>query len=133
MNRVVGYLQRSVPTLDISISEVDLTDQSGDISYQLVTLDAALRERQMMLELFAEERALPNVPPDFWKPVWLPFASNGAGDSLVWDSVTGRILHYSHETRLVNPRAHSLFALCQDIAYGLETGKYTYTVHCGIA
>jgi len=93
----------------------------------------AIDERQMMLELFSEERMSPDVPPDFWQPTWLPFASNGAGDSLVWDSVTGEILHYSHETRQTTPRAHSLFVLFQDIAYGLETGKYTYTAHRGIA
>jgi cell wall assembly regulator SMI1 len=105
----------------------------GDISYQLLTLDAALHERQMMLELFAEERTLPDGSPDVWRPTWLPFASNGAGDSLVWDSVTGQILHYSHETRQANPRAPSLFELFHDIADGLETGKYTYSVHRGIA
>ena len=87
----------------------------------------------MMLELFEEEQTLPDVPPDFWKPTWLPFAANGAGDSLVWDSLTGEILHFSHETRLTLPRAESLFGLFQDIAYGLQTGKYNYTIKRGVA
>lgn len=121
-------------TLDGSNGECVVPMPSdSDISYELVTFDAALNERQMMLELNAQERVMPGAQRDFWRPTWLPFASNGAGDSLFWDSITGQVLQFSHENRLVHPRADSLFALFQDIAYGLETGKYTYTVQRGIA
>ncbi len=104
-----------------------------DVSYYVMTLEAALNERQMMLELLADERTLPDVSPDFWKPTWLPFASNGGGDSLVWDSISGRILQFSHETRRTAERSESLLSLFQDIASGLQTDKYSYSARHGIS
>jgi cell wall assembly regulator SMI1 len=105
----------------------------NDISYEFVPLEEALRERTMMLGLVADESGLPDVPAGFWKPAWLPFASNGAGDYLVWDGVSGSVLQFSHETRVAAPRAGSLLELFQDIANGLQTGKYNYSEARGIA
>lgn len=105
----------------------------NDISYYLLTLDESLHERDMMLQLFQAEGHLPEVPPDFWRPTWLPIASNGAGDYLVCDATTGNVMRFSHESRLVSLRATSLLELFRDIATGLLTGKYTYSEERGVA
>jgi hypothetical protein len=106
---------------------------SDDISYSLLTLDEALHERHRMRQLFEQEKHLPDVPPDFWQATWLPIGSNGAGDFLVWDATTGKVLRFSHESRLVSHRAASLLELFRDIASGLLTGKYTYSEARGVA
>jgi hypothetical protein len=112
---------------------IGVVPMPDDISYYLMTLDESLREREMMLRLFAEEGHLPDAPPAFWRATWLPIASNGAGDYLVWDATTASVLRFSHESRQVSLRAPSLPELFQDIASGLLTGKYTYSEARGVA
>jgi hypothetical protein len=114
-------------------NETGIVPMPNDIPYYLMTLDESLQERAMMLRLFAEERHLPDVPPDFWSDTWLPIASNGAGDYLVWDATTARVMRFSHESRLVSLRAASILELFRDIASGLLTGKYTYSEGRGVA
>jgi hypothetical protein len=87
----------------------------------------------MMLRLFADEGHLPDAPSDFWRDTWLPIASNGAGDYLVWDATTARVLRFSHETRLASLRAPSLPDLFREIASGLLTGRYTFSEARGVA
>lgn len=114
-------------------SGIGVVPMPGDISYYLMTLEESLREREMMLRLFADEGHLPDAPPDFWRDTWLPIASNGAGDYLVWDATTASVLRFSHESRRASLRAPSLPELFRDIANGLLTGKYTFSEARGVA
>lgn len=111
---------------------IGVVPMPDDISYYLMTLEESLREREMMLRLFAEEGHLPDTPPDFWRDTWLPIASNGAGDYLVWDAATAGVLRFSHESRRASLRAASFPELFGDIASGLRTGKYTYSEASGV-
>jgi len=111
---------------------VALVPMADDISYALLPLAEALQERARMLQLFASEGRLPDVPPEFWQETWLPIAGNGAGDYLVWDAATGGVLRFSHETRRTTPRAGALDELFRDLAQGLRSGKYTYSTTRGV-
>jgi hypothetical protein len=113
--------------------ELAMVPMPDDISYCLLSLDESLQGREGMLKLFAQEGDLADVPRDFWRDTWLPIATNGAGDYLVWDAATGHVLRFSHETRLASLRADSLLIMSRDIASGLLTGKYTYSDARGIA
>ncbi len=114
-------------------NEERVVPMADDISYDLMSLADSLAAREMMCDLFAQERHLPDVPPDFWQTTWLPIAANGAGDYLVWEATGGKVMRFSHESRLVSHRAMSLLELFQDIASGLQSGKYGYSEARGIA
>lgn len=107
------------------------TPSDNDTSYYLMSFAESLADREMMLELSADFAS--DETPEAWSPTWLPIASNGAGDYLVWEATTNNVLRFSHETRTAPLRSNSLLDLFQDIAHGLQTGKYTYSSGKGVA
>ena len=81
----------------------------------------------------------PGVRPEFWNPMWIPFAAAGdRGDYLMLDMAparggrAGQVIEWRHDTnerRLVAP---SLEALLKQVADGMKVGKYAYDADAGL-
>lgn len=79
--------------------------------YYLMPLEQILQEWKMMKELvdigeFSSNESAPDdgIAPHWWHPSWIPFISNGGGDSLCIDlaptkkGTRGQVIQYSHES-----------------------------------
>lgn len=104
---------------------IGLIPMADDITYELMPFEEALASLDMLNEVANLEKDVS------WIPSRLPFAQNGGGDYLLLDrghdQATGAILCFSHETRETKLRAGSFLELMQDIATGLQKGRYEYS------
>jgi cell wall assembly regulator SMI1 len=83
-------------------------------------------------------RAIGPVSAVFWKPAWIPFATNGAGDRLCFDmapepgGVEGQIVLYLRDPAPRQVVAPSLTALLSAYADALERGAYRFEPYVGL-
>lgn len=111
-----------------------------------LALEQVVREWRVQRELleggdFAglePESASPGVAAEWWNVGWIPFAGNGGGDFYCIDTAPadggtrGQVITHSHETGVHQVLAPSLAAYLDELADGLEQGRYRYGDEYGL-
>jgi len=116
-------------------------DEWDDMAFGPCALEQITADWQMQKELleggdFADltpESCDPAITNDWWNVGWIPFAWNGGGDYYCIDMVPtadgtmGQVITHSHETGEHKVLAPSLAAYLNDLADGLDAGKFELT------
>jgi hypothetical protein len=97
-------------------------------AHRFMSLDEALAEKRMMDELAAKE----GWEAGWWSPDWHPFASDLAGQLLVVDAPTGKVLEFVHDDEGRPEIAPDLDRLITRIWTALNAGKVLYDPEFGI-
>jgi cell wall assembly regulator SMI1 len=96
-------------------------------AFFLWTLQDILGVGRMFTQLSQEEVAA-NDDNEFWRPSWLPFAANGAGDCLFVDSTSNdhssSLSLFDHELRTTTLLWPSILAMLTDVANDLIDGVF---------
>ena len=81
----------------------------------------------------------PGVRPEFWNPMWIPFAAAGdRGDYLMLDMAplrgghAGQVIEWRHDTNERRIVAPSLDVLLKQVAEGMEAGRFSYDEEEGL-
>lgn len=110
-----------------------------DISYALMPLSELVHDWQMRKDLLEmgefqdrQGKSDKGIRGDWWNVRWLPFASNGAGDSFCIDlspakgGKEGQVITHNHENGEHKLLAPSLRAWLSKLASDLEAGLFSY-------
>ncbi len=91
-------------------------------SHRILSFANAQDEKRRMDALAQEE----GWDSDWWNPVWHPFASDGAGQLLVVDAASGRVLEFLHDDAPRPVIAPDLETLFERLWTALDDGTYIY-------
>jgi hypothetical protein len=96
--------------------------------YRILTPDDADAEKAAMDRLARDEA----WDVDWWNPAWHPFATDDAGQLLVVDEPTGRVLEFLHDDHARPELAPDLDTLFTRIVSDLKAGTHVYDADFGI-
>lgn len=86
----------------------------------------------------SQSRPQSGVRDDWWNPGWVPIAGNGGGDSFCLDMApdeggsVGQVIYFFHDMKNRPLIAPSFSAWLEELAGGLESGRYVFDEDNGI-
>ncbi|MCB9679488.1 MAG: SMI1/KNR4 family protein [Alphaproteobacteria bacterium] len=96
--------------------------------HRFLPLEEARAEKRAMDQLALDE----GWEASWWSPDWHPFASDFAGQLLVVDAPTGRVLEFLHDDEARPEIAPDLDRLIERIWTALHAGTHVYDPQFGI-
>jgi cell wall assembly regulator SMI1 len=109
---------------DGQVSSVDVFDGG----YELLSFQEAREEKSMMDEL----AKLRGWDSSWWSPAWFPFASDGAGQLLLIEEASARVIQFVHDDEGRSVLANSLDEFVAQTLERLERGTLAFDPERGV-